>query len=499
MLYEEGQLTESQAQQIIGKKMVAMINFLNNWMRENGYCVMLHSTLKENVSSIISEEGLHYPIHETTDLRDEILGDCAISERNLDRLENWIKTNHRNGGYTTGFETYCPSATDTTVLSGQLCAKQLLEYNHRGASTTIIFCVPKKKPKKIGRENMYRVGFTQKYDPYLRRKIRGVLQKDGSVKFKSTYSYPMEGILFAFDRGRIKVKFNENFDETFYLDDTTPQKGIIKRGELLQGLRNLEQQFGKMEEDLEEVDNRKEYNMRVLARSYYDDNGNAISKEEYDRKYAEFVQAYQRKYENIVSVIVNQINGRCKTNKEKMILLFDYLTSSDMKYDLAGTNSNGRRATHPGYQFPPYGRYWLIDQDTKYPAILYKSGVCGSYSKTFEDICKRLNIPCKVVVGNAGMDHAWNVVLENGELKHIDIAYAIMNRKNKSKMNYFMKSFAELQQVCGNRTMNQNERKLIEELTPKMRVKNRTDSEKKEIRVISRNDGKMSGEKGKSR
>ena len=36
--------------------------------------------------------------------------------------------------------------------------------------------------------------------------------------------------------------------------------------------------------------------MIVSNRSYYDDNGNAISKEEFDRKYAEFVQAYQRKY-----------------------------------------------------------------------------------------------------------------------------------------------------------------------------------------------------------
>ena len=226
--------------------------------------------------------------------------------------------------------------------------------------------------------------------------------------------------------------------------------------------------------------------MIVSNRSYYDDNGNAISKEEFDRKYAEFVQAYQRKYESIVIVIVNQINGRCKTNKEKMLMLFDYLTNSDMKYDLAGTNSTGRRATHPGYQFPPYGRCWVIDQGTKYPAILYKSGVCGSYSKTFEDICKRLNIPCKVVDGNTGMDHAWNVVLEDGELKHIDISYAIMNRNSKNKMNYFMKSFAELQQVCGSRTMNQNESELIEELTHKIKVINRTDV--KEFRVVNRND-----------
>lgn len=42
------------------------------------------------------------------------------------------------------------------------------------------------------------------------------------------------------------MKFNENFDETFYLDDTIPQKGHIKRGEVLQGLRDLEQQVSKM-------------------------------------------------------------------------------------------------------------------------------------------------------------------------------------------------------------------------------------------------------------
>ena len=81
------------------------------------------------------------------------------------------------------------------------------------------------------------------------------------------------------------------------------------------------------------------------------------------------------------------------------------------------------------------------------------------------------------------MDHAWNVVLEDGKLKHIDISYAIMNRNSKNKMNYFMKSFAELQQVCGSRTMNQNESELIDELTHKIKVINRTDVKK--FRVVN--------------
>lgn len=33
--------------------------------------------------------------------------------------------------------------------------------------------------------------------------------------------------------------------------------------------------------------------MKVLNSNYYDDKGNYISKEDFDRRYAEFVQAYE--------------------------------------------------------------------------------------------------------------------------------------------------------------------------------------------------------------
>lgn len=228
--------------------------------------------------------------------------------------------------------------------------------------------------------------------------------------------------------------------------------------------------------------------MNVLNHKYYDDNGNVVSQEKFEFRYAEFVSAYKKKYEQVAEYIVKQINNNCKTNREKLLMLFDYLTNSSMKYDLAGTSANGRRASHPGYQFLPYGKLWRIEQNTKYPAILFNSGVCGSYSKTFEDLCKKLNIPCKVVNGNTGMDHAWNVVLEDGELKHIDIAYAIMNRNTKNKMNYFMKSFAELQQICGNRTMNQNSIGLINELAHQFKVLSRSDNNQSNFRVVNRTD-----------
>lgn len=242
MLYEENQLTEEQAQQIIGEKMVARINFLNDWMSKNGYKVMLHSTWKEKVPDIMSK-GLCLYTSGGAESKDDILENCSISEQNLNRLESWVKSNRSNGTFPIGFETYQPGK-DTTVSYLQLSAKLLLGYNHQGADTTIVFCVPMKKEKRIGREvtDSFQLGTMRRYDPHLRRKITGKLQKDGSVEFESEYSYPAEGILFAFDRDKIKIKFNDRFDEEYYLDNTTPQRGKIHKGEVLQGLRNLERQ-----------------------------------------------------------------------------------------------------------------------------------------------------------------------------------------------------------------------------------------------------------------
>lgn len=242
MLYEENQLTEEQAQQIIGEKMVARINFLNDWMSKNGYKVMLHSTWKGKVPDIMSK-GLRLYTSGGAESKDDILENCSISEQNLNQLESWVKSNRSNGTFPIGFETYKPGK-DTTVSYLQLSAKLLLEYNHQGADSTIVFCVPMKKEKRIGREvtDEFQLGTTRRYDPHLRRKIIGKLQKDGSVKFESEYSYPAEGMLFAFDRDKIRIKFNDRFDEEYYLDNTTPQRGKIHKGEVLQGLRNLERQ-----------------------------------------------------------------------------------------------------------------------------------------------------------------------------------------------------------------------------------------------------------------
>lgn len=226
--------------------------------------------------------------------------------------------------------------------------------------------------------------------------------------------------------------------------------------------------------------------MKITNKNYVDDNGNKVSEEEFQILYRDFENKYKKKYEDFVNQLIAQINNRCSNNRQKIKMLFDYLTSDDMKYDLRQTTTDGRRSIGFTYEFPPY-KSWGINNNTKYAVILNHSGVCGSYSEAFKDICNKMDIPCEIVTGYTGMDHAWNVVMEDGVLKHIDIAYAIMNRNRQDKQNYFMKTYEELQQIAGRRTMNISTDELKDRLTPKINVITRSDK----IKVISRTDNKI--------
>lgn len=242
MLYNEGDLTQEQAEKIIGAKMLKRIKYLNDWLKKNGYILMLHSTFKDNIKGIFNE-GLKYPRTYSRDTRDEVLHECNVKEEDLLRLEEWVNKNRRRGAITKkSFETNPPVESDTVSIYSQISAKDLLEYNHRGGNATIVFCVPKKELKKIGKpyDNPRANIFSVHADPYLRRLI-ACEKEDGQFCYISKYFYPFEGILFAFERDNIGIKFNERFRETYYLDSTCTQKGIVKDGELMNSLKNIEQ------------------------------------------------------------------------------------------------------------------------------------------------------------------------------------------------------------------------------------------------------------------
>lgn len=80
-------------------------------------------------------------------------------------------------------------------------------------------------------------------------------------------------------------------------------------------------------------------------------------------------------------------------------------------------------------------------------------GVCEDFAKEFKDICDKLNLPCEIIRGQILSDgvecgHAWNVVMINGKLKHIDISGAIHCKDGTNPENttdeFFLKTFDEL-------------------------------------------------------
>ena len=231
--------------------------------------------------------------------------------------------------------------------------------------------------------------------------------------------------------------------------------------------------------------NEENKRINILRRDY-----GGLSESEYNRLQKQFkcdlVFAYNKKVNEIVSVI----NNRASNDKDKLWLLFDYFTKEDMKYDLNRVHSNGL-VSHPGYTFSNY-ELFKVSQVEKYPAVLFNKGVCITFSKAFEDICNnKLNIPCRIVNGYTGLQHAWNIVLLDGEVKHIDVAYALINRNRIDKRNFFLQSLDDIKNISGDRTVESNIFELKEEMLeqyknihpqiriiPKISILNDNDSKK---------------------
>ena len=51
-----------------------------------------------------------------------------------------------------------------------------------------------------------------------------------------------------------------------------------------------------------------------------------------------------------------------------------------------------------------------------------KTGVCQAYALAFKEIMEELDIPCQIVTSHA-MNHAWNLVMIDGEWYHVDITW----------------------------------------------------------------------------
>lgn len=226
--------------------------------------------------------------------------------------------------------------------------------------------------------------------------------------------------------------------------------------------------------------------MIIKQVNYTNGFGEIVSKEVFEIERAKFENEVEFAYNKKANEILSKINNIATNDTEKLWILYDYLTADNMHYNLQETTQDGRLALDIQYDFAPYTT-WKISHSTKYPALLNNAGVCKTFSLAFEDLANKLGIPCRVVTGFTGMEHAWNIVLIHNQIKHIDVAYALMFKEHINKKNYFLKNLEEL----GSRTIDLSVNELIIEMQnqynqihPKINVINRSDMEPK-IHIIS--------------
>lgn len=168
-------------------------------------------------------------------------------------------------------------------------------------------------------------------------------------------------------------------------------------------------------------------------------NGMKIIKATEDLEFKVFLQEAIKDYEEIVNRVVNNINNLCKNKpnpvRKKLEMLYQYFLNLDIKYAYHVITSDGYAAGdgvlgHYKTTSNNLERDLVVnDGSYKLAPILIHTGVCASYSATFCDMARRLGIDCAVVSENHSLNHAWNAILINNEIKYLDLTPIIKSRR----------------------------------------------------------------------
>ena len=229
MLYDLDTLTEKQAEQLIGDKMLKRIKLLNQWLKRNNYKLLFHSTQSSNALGIL-KEGLKVGMHNETTI-ENLKMTSSITERELEALRNHAAKRACGGTLQNLCETVGTGAATVTAI--ETCtAKTLLEYNHLGKNATIVLCVPQKPKYQMQFDYFVPAG-----SDHFQRKRVDCKMANGIFEYYEQNLYPTESILFAYHRENKKILVNENFVDTYYLDKTPP---TMKPGELLDMMQHPE-------------------------------------------------------------------------------------------------------------------------------------------------------------------------------------------------------------------------------------------------------------------
>ena len=240
MSYEIDSITEKQAEAIIGKKMMHKIRLINSWLANYGFKVYFHRTTLECVDGIFKTGLTHYRSTTYNDPMppEEILETTSVSEKELRMLGDWARQHKgQKGTLKKDYEAMVDISRDTTRLDSAISASRLLVDGVGHGPVTIVLVVPK-DPKIFSKpQDMFR---QLKNIPYLRTHISCESDEVGDLEYTMRYFYPTQAILFAFDDTRLKMRYNNDFDETYFLSPTSRKRMILRKGGLVKSLREID-------------------------------------------------------------------------------------------------------------------------------------------------------------------------------------------------------------------------------------------------------------------
>lgn len=184
--------------------------------------------------------------------------------------------------------------------------------------------------------------------------------------------------------------------------------------------------------------------------NYYDSLGNKVSKETFDKEWDSFQNELTEEYDRRVDELLESIPESID-DEEKIKMIYMWIVDNVEYEHQLDYNADGSVSVPT---VPIYNNWGIQVSDKRAPIIL-KKAICSGLSPFLASILKRLNIECHLIRGETRelesgirLKHMWNVVLINGEYRHIDVTYGIFNKESgEDPLKYFNLSDEELQKI----------------------------------------------------
>lgn len=119
-----------------------------------------------------------------------------------------------------------------------------------------------------------------------------------------------------------------------------------------------------------------------------------------------------------VSNVLKSLNLSNKTDYQKIKAIYDYMCSN-ITYDYKNLNDNSYTLKH-----------------TAYAALINKTAVCQGYATLFYRLALEVGVDARVITGDSGGPHAWNIVKLNGKYYNVDSTWDA----GLSTYSYFLKN-----------------------------------------------------------